>query len=211
MKKPKLKTKQSPVAPKIIGDAGDIEQLLLDPQLGDGIVDAHFHSVPVGRPKDFFRTHPMAEYRRRGQLYTHKPEGSIEATHYLVGPGMRDRIDEAHECSLVTVVNREGQPRIWPIRHPRPGQSDLEAWSSARDAAKRAVTTWVRLVWKGRSFLIREALPGYAPDPVFEDLPEYHELLRLAFGDNNIIRDENHPIARELFGAPTRAGGDDDL
>ena len=47
-------------------DARDYESLWLDPALGDGIVDVHYHKVTVDKPKDFFRTHPEKGYRRRG-------------------------------------------------------------------------------------------------------------------------------------------------
>ena len=40
-------------------DARDYESLWLDPALGDGIVDVHYHKVTVDKPKDFFRTHPV--------------------------------------------------------------------------------------------------------------------------------------------------------
>jgi hypothetical protein len=39
-----------------VSDAADIEALWLDPALGDGIVDVHYHNIPVGKPRDFFRT-----------------------------------------------------------------------------------------------------------------------------------------------------------
>ena len=76
------------------GDAADIEALWLDPALGDGIVDVTYHSIAIGKPKDFFRTHPAKEYRRRTELYTHKPEGLIDEQHYIVAPAMKGQIPE---------------------------------------------------------------------------------------------------------------------
>ena len=67
-------------------DARDYESLWLDPALGDGIVDVHYHNVTVDKPKDFFRTHPDKDYRRRAEIYTHKPEGAIEEVHYILAP-----------------------------------------------------------------------------------------------------------------------------
>ncbi|MCQ4188854.1 hypothetical protein [Methylocystis suflitae] len=198
-------------APKAVADAADIEALFLDPKLGDGITETHIHSVPVDKPRDFFRTHPDPLYRRRTEIYTHKPEGVIDAQYYIIAPAMQGRIEEARPCTLVTVVNRAGAPRLWPISHPRESERDNEAWSTAREAAKRAIDAWLKLVWAARSYKTREAQKGYAPDPDWSKLPSFEELVRLAFGEHGIIRDETHPIYRELFGAandPAGGGGD---
>src|SRR6516225_6262945 len=45
-------------------DASDLDSLWLDSSLGDGITDVHYHEIPVGKPKDFFRTHPDKRFRR---------------------------------------------------------------------------------------------------------------------------------------------------
>ena len=67
-------------------DAIDIDSLWLDPKLGDGLVDVHFHVIPVDKPKDFFRVHPDPDFRRRTEIYAHKTEGQIETTYYIAGP-----------------------------------------------------------------------------------------------------------------------------
>jgi hypothetical protein len=69
---------------------------------------------------------------------------------------------------------------------------------------------WVKLNWQKRAYKTREAQPGYAPDPDWSKLPPYSELVRLAFGEHGIIRDDNHPIVRELFGVPPKKPEDDD-
>ena len=51
-------------------DGSDIESLWLDTALGDGIVDAHYHSIPVDKPRNFFRVHPEKSYRRRCEIFT---------------------------------------------------------------------------------------------------------------------------------------------
>ena len=81
-----------------IPDAADIEALWLDQSLGDGIVDVRYHTVPVGKPKEFFRTVPDPAYRRRTELYTHKPEGAIDEVHYIIAPSMHGQIPEARPC-----------------------------------------------------------------------------------------------------------------
>jgi hypothetical protein len=196
--------------PKITvpGDALDFESLWLDPALGDGIVDVNYHSIAVGRPKDFFRTHPEKDYRRRAEIYTHKPEGAIEEVHYILAPSMHGQIPEARPCTLVTIIYRDGIPRLWPIKFPKEGERDNDAWITARAAAKLAIDTWIRLVWVKRSYLTRDAKPGYAPDPDFSKLPPFTELVKLGFGEECIIRDKSHPIYRELFGMPEQAADD---
>ena len=49
-------------------DANDIEALLLDQKLGDGITDVNYHVIPVGKPRDFFRAHPDSNYRRQAWI-----------------------------------------------------------------------------------------------------------------------------------------------
>ena len=194
-----------------IDDASDIEDLWLDPKMGDGITDTHYHSVPVDKPKDFFRTVIDPSYRRRTQIYTHKVEGVIDVQQYIVAPEIRGLIEEAVPCTLVTTVYRDGTPRLWPVKFPKDGSHDIEAWRTARIAAKAGMERWVKLVWARGSYKTRDAQPGYAPDPDFTKLPPFNELVRLAFGDHGIIRDIDHPIYRELFGvAPNEADKDDD-
>jgi hypothetical protein len=192
-----------------VSDATDIASLWFDPALGDGIVDVSLHSVPVGKPKDFFRTVTDHSYRRRTEIYVHKPEGVIEEITYVIGPTMRGKIPEARPCTLVTVVYRDGTPRLWPVKHPKAGERDNDAWVTARAAARVGMDRWVKLVWVGRAYQTREALPGYAPDPDFSKLPQFDELVRLAFGEGGIIKDESHPIFRELFGMPQKAAASD--
>ena len=68
---------------------------------------------------------------------------------------------------------------------------------------------WVKLVWVRRAYQTREALPGYAPDPDFSKLPLFNDLIRLGFKEHGIIRDDKHPIYRELFGVAPGRGADD--
>ena len=195
-KKPKLEL----VEPGKPIDANDIEALLIDQKLGDGITDVNYHVIPVGKPRDFFRAHKDPNYRRQAWIYTHKIEGMVEENHYIIAEPMRGYIDEARPCTLVTVVYRDGSPRIWPIKLPKEGEKDNAAWISARAAVKESFEGWTKLVWVRNSYHTRPAGEGYAPDPDWKKLPPFHELLKLAFGDAGIIRDKTHPIYGDLFG-----------
>jgi hypothetical protein len=190
-------------------DAYDIDSLYLDNGVGDPLTAESRHTVPLGKPRDFFRTHPDLAYRRRVEIYAHKSENVISEQHYVLGPAMQGRIQEARPCALICVVDRLGQPRLWPIMEPRDGEKDNDAWISARAAAREWLTGWVRLVWQGRGYLTRKADLGYAPEPDFNRLPSFDDLLRIALGDHGTIRNEEHPIYRDLFGkAPAPDDGD---
>jgi hypothetical protein len=123
---------------------------------------------------------------------------------------MRGRIQEARPCTLVCVIYRDGSPRLWPISFPRDGERDIDAWKSARSAAKAGIDGWVKLLWVRRAYITRDALKGYAPDPDWGKLPPFNDLVRQAFGEHGIIRDETHTIYRDLLGAPKAAAAADD-
>jgi len=202
-----------PLKPKTTNppeDALDVDSLWLDPKLGDGLVDVHYHNIPVGKPRDFFRVHPDPAYRRLTEIYTHKVEGQIDEQNFIIAKPMQGVLEEARRCTLVTVVYRDGSPRLWALKLPKEGERDNEAWISARAAAKIAMDKCVKLIWQRRAYLTREALPGYAPEPDWSKLPSFDELVTLAFGANGIIRDRNHRIVLDLFGAPPKKASDDD-
>jgi hypothetical protein len=190
-------------------DAFDYDSLWLDPALGDGITDTSYHTVPVGKPKDFFRVHPDGAYRRRTELYTHKPENAIDEQFYIIGPAMQGRIPEARLVTLVTCIYRDGSPRIWPLVFPKDGERDNDAWTTARAAARTGLTKWCKLVWVRRAYQTRDALPGYAPEPDWSKLPPFNDLIKLGFGEHGIIHDTAHPVYRELFGMPSQASSTD--
>jgi hypothetical protein len=200
----KLKTPEPP------DDAIDIDSLWLDPALGDGLVDVHYHDIPVGKPRDFFRVNPDPAYRRLTEIYVHKVEGQIEEQTYIIAKPMQGAIEEARRCTLVTVVYRDGSPRLWALKLPKDGEKDNDAWITARSAAKVAMEKWTKLIWVRRTYATRDALPGYAPEPDWSKLPPFDELVRLAFGEHGIIRDKNHRIVLDLFGAPPKKAGHDD-
>jgi hypothetical protein len=194
--------------PQTPPDADDFESLWLDPALGDGITDANYHSVAVGKPRDFFRVHPNKDYRRRVEIYTHKSEGAIDEQHFIVAPAMAGKIEEARPCTLVCCLYRDGSPRLWPIKFPKDGEKDNAAWITARAAAKTAIEKWTRLVWVRSAYTTRDALEGFAPDPDWSKLPSFDELARLAFGKNGVIRNTSHDVYCELFGHPKKAAAD---
>ena len=200
--KPKLHSVSSdpaaaPIAP---ADAKDLDSLWLDAGLDDALVATSYHVVPIGKPKDFFRTAP-GSHRRRAVVYVHKQEGVIDTSFYIIDKPMWGLIENARHCLLVTVVYRDGAVRLWPIPYPAPGEQDNAAWISARAAAKAGVNRWVKIVWQRGAYQTRDAQEGYAPDPDFSKLPPLDELRDLAFGEAGIVRDKNHSVYQHQIGA----------
>jgi hypothetical protein len=194
-------------------DARDIEALWDDPGLGDGLTVTSMHSIPIDKPKNFFRVHPDPAYRRRTEMYIHKVEGEIEKSYYILGEKMKGRLEEARHCVIVTCIYRDGSLRLWPIPLPRDGEKDNRAWASARVAARTAMSKWVKLVWVGGSYQTRDAKPGYAPDPNWGKLPPYNDLVETAFSAvHGFMDDEDHAVYRDhLAGAPPSNNDDDDI
>jgi hypothetical protein len=155
-----------PLKPKVKAvpeDALDVSSLWLDPALGDGLVDVHYHTVPLGKPRDYFRVNPDPAYRRLSEIYVHKIEGQIDEQTFIIAKPMQGVIDEARRCTLVTAVYRDGSPRLWALKLPKDSERDNTAWISARAAARTSMTKWVKLVWQRSSYMTRDAQPGYAP------------------------------------------------
>ena len=124
---------------------------------------------------------------------------------------MRGRLEEARPCVLVTCIYRDGSPRLWPVMFPRDGEKDNDGLvNSPSCRARRDRQMGCALVWSKRSYLTRDALPGYAPDPDWKKLPAFNELVKAAFGPHGVIQDTDHPIYRELMGAPATVNANDD-
>jgi hypothetical protein len=202
------KTKASPYKPP--ADAADMADLFIDTGQGDPLTEQNVHGVTVDKPKDFYRTHPDPTYRRRAHVYILKIEGQVEEHAYIVAEAMRDSVPEAKLCLITTCVYRNGSVRLWLLKLPKEGEKDQMAWSTARSAAREALTQWTKLVWVGSKYETRSAQLGYAPDPDWTKVPPFERLVELGFGAHGVIRDESHPVYREhILGAAKRPSDDD--
>src|SRR5262245_65524518 len=123
---------------KPVPDAGDLDDLWIDTGLGDGITTPTLLTVPVDKPRNFFRVHPNIKYRRHTEIYTHKPEGAIKTQYYIVAKPMRGLI-KARTCVLVCCVYRDGYPCMMARSLPRNGEKDSYVVVAARSGAKAEV------------------------------------------------------------------------
>ena len=191
-------------------DAADLSGLFVDTEQGDPLTETIIHGIAVDKPKDFFRVHPDPAYRRRCYVYTLKIEGQVEEHNYIVAEPMRDLVPEAKLCLVTTCIYRNGTLRLWLLKLPREGEKDQLAWSTARAAARDALTKWTKIVWVGSKYDTRSALEGYAPDPDVSKVPPFERLIELAFGAHGVIRDQSHMVYREqILGAAAKPSDDD--
>ena len=155
--------------------------------------------VPVRKPhrQEFFRAHPDSAYRCPLAILDLKTEGDT----YLVTPEVAAAIPgEIKPMMLTTCVNRQGVVYLWPV--PMPSEDGRKnAWHvTAREAAARAETKWVRMVanMSAGFYDIYEA-PGEIADPIWPD-HTFQQLLAVAFGNGHLIDREDHPVLKQLFG-----------
>jgi hypothetical protein len=155
-------------------------------------------SVPVRKPKkhDWFRVHPSSDYC--------EPLGIIEygddREHYLVTPAMTTAlVDEYATCIVFTAITRQGTIFLWPIRNPGSDGKDNEYWRSAREHAKTAMSSWMRIK-ANKELGAYESYVATAsiPEPVWPE-QTFGQLLGIAFRDR-FINSPDHEIIKALRG-----------
>lgn len=167
--------------------------------LGEVGVIKELVTCPVRKPtkREFVRVHPGPEYRLRVHILELKEERET----YLVMPAIAAELPgETRTVTLRLAVSRQGAVFLWPV--PEPSLDGREtAWhSSARTAADKAETQWVRIIanMPQGSYDVYVA-PGALGTPVWPD-KTLRDILAIAFGDSFIIRDAGHPVIRRLLG-----------
>jgi hypothetical protein len=115
---------------------------------------------------------------------------------------------EARPAILTTCVSRDGSITLWPLKRPREDESDQIAWSTAMDAAREAMKYWIKLRWRGGRYEFRRAPRGFAL-PDWTKLISTDEQIKIAFGSQGIIRNQDHPVYRgEVLGEQEDDGDD---
>jgi len=154
--------------------------------------------IQVRKPgkQDFIRVHADPNYCLQTALLEFKDDGEV----YLVDPSLWSELPgELIPKVLYLTINRQGVPRIWPIRLPDE-DGKLDDWNqSALEAAKIAKNAWVR-VSSNRSAGMYETFEakGDRGDPEWPDLT-FSEILEIAFR-GKFIQDWEHPALRRLRG-----------
>lgn len=154
--------------------------------------------VPVRKPhkQEFIRVHPELDYRLETGLLELKEDREF----YLLTPEVRDQLPgDWTPVRIVTCINRQGVPFLWPLKLPDP-DGRANSWAeTAITAADLATRQWVKLV-------ADMALGGYQTYIATGELPEpewsehtFERLLTVAFR-NHFIRDMGHPAISRLLG-----------
>ena len=120
---------------------------------------------------------------------------------YLLMPGVAAELPGlARFVTLTVSVDRQGNPFLWAVNQVGPDGKDNDWNRSMRHAFDAAGKRWVRVAANMSSggYDVHEAAPGVA-DPAW---PEYtlQDYLRVAFGEQNIIRDVSNPVVKRLLG-----------
>jgi hypothetical protein len=106
---------------------------------------------------------------------------------------------EVAAMELVPTINRQGVLFLWPVRLPRPDGKVSDWNESAREAAERAISTWVRVAsnMELKAYEIYEAL-AEMPEPTWPDL-SFDAMVRIAV-KGRVIDTVEHPTVRKLRG-----------
>jgi hypothetical protein len=189
------------------GDFADIENLWISPMHGDGITSPGVLRIPVGKPDkyNFVRAHRGADYRRHAVMIPIKEREGFDETFYLVSPPLARELElDGRPYVLSLLVDRVGNLRIWPIRLAAENEKDNAWWETGRAAVRRALDAWVRVIPGKTGYHTIDANEGFAPEPAWDKVKSFNELIQIAFAPQGIIKDLDHPVVRDLFGKAQR-------
>jgi hypothetical protein len=183
-----------------IPDPFDLASLRLNPSFTETAgVKKLRTTVPARKPnpQDFVRTNPDPAYRENFALIELKDERED----YLVLPHIVPLLPgEVVFKTIYTAINRQGVVFLWPVRLPSPDDKPNAWWVSARDAAERSMTKWLRI-------RANMALGAYEistaereiPDPNWSEVEPFQDLLRIAYR-TRLVTDLDHPVVKRLRG-----------
>jgi hypothetical protein len=183
-----------------IPDHFDLAKLRLNPAFTETAgVKKLRTTVPARRPnpQDFVRVHPDPAYRENFAMIELKDERED----YLVLPNVVPLLPgEVVYKTIFTAINRQGIVFLWPARLPSADDKPNAWWVSARDAAERAMTRWLR-VRANMSLGAYEITVAESeiPDPDWSGVEPFQDLLRIAYGPRLVI-DLDHPVVKRLRG-----------
>jgi hypothetical protein len=184
-----------------VPDPFDPANLRLDPGFAENVgVRKRLITVPVRKPNrhEFVRVHPDPSYRLSPAAII---ELKTENETYLLKRSLADTLpNEFAAATLFTTITRQGVLLLWPVKLPGIDGKDNEWYRSAREAAQKAMSAWVRVAANKSlgAYELVEAI-GDLPEPEWPNTP-FAEILRIAFG-NYYVDDIDHPLIKRLHGA----------
>jgi hypothetical protein len=186
----------TPAAPP---DPFDIAGLRINPSfIETASVTKLLTTVPVRKPgkQDFIRVRPEAEYREMLAMIDLKDDRED----FLVVPGLLpDLAGEVVFKTVFTAINRQGTPFLWPVPLPMADGRQNDWWRSAREAAEKAMTCWVRVkADMNLGAYVTFVAENVTAEPEWPEL-SFQELLRIAFRDR-IITSLDHAVVKRLRG-----------
>jgi hypothetical protein len=196
---PENKPDQAQSRPK--SDPFDLDRLRLTQNFAESLgVKKVMLSLPIRKPDKtwWVRTHPSPKYQMQILILELKEEREI----YLIDPDLRCELASESTVAprlMVTAVNRQGVPFLWPVRLPG-SDGKIDEWNrTAAEGADMATRRWVRIA-ANMSLGAYDLFTTEAklPDPVWPEV-SFQDLLRLAFKDR-VIDSLEHPVVRRLRG-----------
>jgi hypothetical protein len=155
--------------------------------------------VPIRRPnpQDFIRVHADPEYRGDFMALIMKEEDET----FIIHPTLHVELSgEGVPVTIFTAINRQGVVFLWPVRLPDADGKTNSWWTSARDAAERAMGQWLRVkAVKALGGYEQTAAENMVAEPAWPELP-FMNLLEIAFGKDGIVKDVDHIAIRRLRG-----------
>jgi hypothetical protein len=155
-------------------------------------------NVPVGKPPNnvHFRTHTMLKLENATAIKD--KEGSRDVWYFIV-PAMRGHPKLAPRLRPVTIMLACTLPGngflLWPV----PEKTNFKAWKSEKDAADKAQTIWMSLVWNEEKgdYDVEEA-ENIKIEPTWPQ-ESFEGLLKIGFADV-IVDNQDHYYVRRLRG-----------
>jgi hypothetical protein len=147
-------------------------------------------------PQDFVRVRPEPEFRENFAMIDLKEDRENYIVHPEILPGL---LGEVTYATVFTVINRQGVVSLWPVKLSTPDSKRNDWVRSAREAAEKAMTRWIRLKANMNlgAYEIHVAEDAMA-DPEWPDL-SFYDLLKIAYRDR-MITALDHPVVRRLRG-----------
>jgi hypothetical protein len=184
-------------------DPYDPESLRIDPISIDGLGDRVLTEgqIAIRKPhkREWFKLHPDPGFRMTVAAIVLKEE--MNETYLIDPPLVQGLIREVNFYVLSTCINVGGNVFLWPVPAPTNDRRQNRWHTTAREAAKLALTKWVRMVADTDSgcYIMYQGADNLA-DVEYPKGKTLNDFIRLACGGEGIIRERDHPLLKRLSG-----------